>query len=229
MPNEPLTGARYPAASAAPNVPQDIQNAVMDLADNTIPTFVTSTARDAAYQAWVAAGGAMRDGLRCYVSTDAQFQNYEDGSWRMEKYAGAISLPGTPIINTSTSGGIPNNTVTTVTGYAADRSHPAMTYNGNGIWTVNQRGVWVINARFVSDYTTGGTSSVNLTISDAPYVPDSTVWRNTGAPLAGLLRQNLAFVTYMDAGATFQSRIFQTNSNSASVSYTVNMSFQLIG
>jgi hypothetical protein len=68
VPTDPLTASRYPAATNAPNVPQDIQNAVFDLADNTIPFFSSTAARDTAYTNWVAAGGVMRNGLVCYVN-----------------------------------------------------------------------------------------------------------------------------------------------------------------
>lgn len=81
MPTDPLTGSRYPAASAAPNVAQDIQNAVMDLADNTIPSYATAAARDLAYNNWVSAGNAMRNGLFCYV-TGTGLMEYTSGSWR---------------------------------------------------------------------------------------------------------------------------------------------------
>jgi hypothetical protein len=80
VPTDPLTGSRYPASSAAPNVAQDIQNAVLDLSDNTIPNFATTTARDSAYSAWVALGNAMRDGLHCHVQGVGD-QTYLSGSW----------------------------------------------------------------------------------------------------------------------------------------------------
>jgi hypothetical protein len=82
LPTDPLTASRYPAASAAPNVAQDIQNAVMDLSDNTIAgPFATDAARDAAYTAWVAAGGVMRNGLMCYVTAGDQFYKRAAGAW----------------------------------------------------------------------------------------------------------------------------------------------------
>lgn len=82
MPTDPLTTSRYPSASAAPNVNQDIQNAVLDLADNTYAgPFATTTARNTAFTAWVAAGNAMRDGLHCHV-TGVGDQVYLSGAWR---------------------------------------------------------------------------------------------------------------------------------------------------
>lgn len=80
MPNEVLTGARYPASSAAPNVNQDIQNAVADLADNTIPNFTTTTTRNTAYTSWVSAGNTMRNGLICTVADKPYL--YSGGAWR---------------------------------------------------------------------------------------------------------------------------------------------------
>lgn len=80
MPTDPLTGSRYPASSAAPNVNGDIQNAVMDLADNTIPRFTTTAARDTAYANWVTAGGTMANGLVCAVSN--MLYMYDTSAWR---------------------------------------------------------------------------------------------------------------------------------------------------
>jgi hypothetical protein len=81
VPTEPLTGSRYPDSSAAPNVPQDIQNAVFDLADNTIPHFGSTAVRDAAYASWVANGGAMRNSLFCAVGTT--LYQYRSGAWEV--------------------------------------------------------------------------------------------------------------------------------------------------
>jgi len=68
VPTDPLTASRYPSLSSAVNVPQDIQNAVYDLSDNTIPYFTSTTARTSAYSAWVSSGGVMRNGLYCHVN-----------------------------------------------------------------------------------------------------------------------------------------------------------------
>lgn len=79
MPTDPLTGSRYPASSAAPNVAQDIQNAVLDLSDNTVPNYATTGARDSAYAAWVALGNSMRNGLICTVADKPYIYS---GGWR---------------------------------------------------------------------------------------------------------------------------------------------------
>lgn len=82
MPTEPLTGARYPASSAAPNVPQDIQNAVQDLADiGYAGPHASTTARDSAFSAWVALGNTMRNGLHCHV-TGVGDQVYLNSNWQ---------------------------------------------------------------------------------------------------------------------------------------------------
>lgn len=80
MPTDPLTGSRYPASSDSPNIAQYIQNAVYDLADNTIPRFATTAARDSAFAAWVSAGNSMTDGLHCWVSAVGD-QVYLSGAW----------------------------------------------------------------------------------------------------------------------------------------------------
>jgi hypothetical protein len=86
MPTDPLTGSRYPASTAVPNVNQDIQNAVTDLADNTIPNFSTTTTRDNAYTAWVALGNSMRDGLKCVVN-GVPYRRI-NGTWRIDRTRG---------------------------------------------------------------------------------------------------------------------------------------------
>lgn len=80
MATSPLTASRYPQSTASPNVSQDIQNAVTDLEDNTIPYFATSGARDTAFTNWVAAGNSMRDGLYCHVQGTGLMQ-YVGTTW----------------------------------------------------------------------------------------------------------------------------------------------------
>jgi hypothetical protein len=79
VPTDPLTASRYPGLNSSPNIPQDIQNAVWDLADNTIPRFATTTARDAAYAAWIAAGHTLASGMHCTVG--GALQVYRNG-WK---------------------------------------------------------------------------------------------------------------------------------------------------
>jgi hypothetical protein len=81
LPTDPLTGSRYPASSDSPNVAQYIQNAVMDLSDNTIPRFATTTARDSAYAAYVTAGGVMADGMVCWCDSPGNFYDRIGGAW----------------------------------------------------------------------------------------------------------------------------------------------------
>jgi hypothetical protein len=80
VPTDPLTASRYPASSDAPNVNQHIQNAVMDLSDNTIPRFSSTATRDTAYSAWVAAGNTMVAGLFCWV-TGTGLMEYSGTAW----------------------------------------------------------------------------------------------------------------------------------------------------
>jgi hypothetical protein len=59
----PLTGSRYPVSTDAPSIAQYFANLALDLDDNTIPRFTTTTARDTAYSSWVTLGGTMAAGL----------------------------------------------------------------------------------------------------------------------------------------------------------------------
>lgn len=80
MHTDPLTAARYPDSTDAPNIAQYIQNAVNDLSPDTAPYFASTTARDSAFATWVAQGNSMRDGLRCHVQGVGD-QTYLNGSW----------------------------------------------------------------------------------------------------------------------------------------------------
>ena len=80
MHTDPLTGARYPDSSDAPNISQYIQNAVNDLSSKTIPYFGSTASRDTAFSNWTGAGNSMRDGLKCYVQGTGE-QTYMGGSW----------------------------------------------------------------------------------------------------------------------------------------------------
>lgn len=79
MLTEPLTGARYPAQSDGPLGGLQIGYAVTDLADNTIPRYATSGARDAAYNTWTAAGNTMTAGMFCTVA--GRLQRYNGTGW----------------------------------------------------------------------------------------------------------------------------------------------------
>lgn len=92
MPTESLTGARYPAPSVAPNVSQDIQNAVTDLASKTIPRFASASARDTAYSSWVSAGNTMVDGLTCYTQNDDRYWTYRGGWVFFDGLAPAVTV-----------------------------------------------------------------------------------------------------------------------------------------
>jgi len=59
MPTTSINALRYPASSAAPNVPQDIQNLASDVDNKIVPRFSTTTARDSAIPSPVAGQMAM--------------------------------------------------------------------------------------------------------------------------------------------------------------------------
>lgn len=124
MPTDPLTGSRIPASTNVPNVPQDINNAVFDLSDNTIPFFTSTTARNTAYSAWVAAGGVMRNGLYCHVNS-VGLQVYEASTWRTVRQ-GWLSDTINP-----TSGTVTGTTPTTV--HSITVTIPAGLYTGQRI------------------------------------------------------------------------------------------------
>lgn len=103
MPTDPLTGSRYPSSSAAPNVAQDIQNAVIDLADNTVPRFASTAARDTAYSAMVSAGGVMADGMQCTVN-GVPYRRI-NGTWRQDSGPRIIYRSTTPNSTIAAGGG----------------------------------------------------------------------------------------------------------------------------
>lgn len=78
---EPLTGARLPFDSDAPLGGTQISRAITDLASFTNPRFDSSAARDAAYSAFVARGGVMKDGMQCAVGS-VQYAR-AGGTWQV--------------------------------------------------------------------------------------------------------------------------------------------------
>jgi hypothetical protein len=117
VPDEPLTGARYPASSDAPNVPQDIQNAVWDLAGYTKPRFTSTAERDTQFAAFVAGGGVLQAGFECHTS-DAG-----GGTWTYSGSAWVLTRPTVPPRfrgRRAALQSIPNATETTVTWTAED-------------------------------------------------------------------------------------------------------------
>lgn len=127
MPTDPLIGARYPALTAVPNVPQDIANAVLDLTDNTIPHFTTTSLRDTAYASWVAAGNTMRNGLFCSVAGVAMEYDTTYAAWGAPiKYGVEINRTVTTAVgnNTAENQGITSGQI------VLDRGQ---FYNGSGL------------------------------------------------------------------------------------------------
>jgi hypothetical protein len=107
LPSDALTGSRYPSSTDAPNIPQHIQNAVFDLADNTIPRFTSTTARNTAYSTWVTQGGVMTEGLYCHVN-GLGLMVYSGGAWRSER-TGWLND-----VNPTTNGSVTGGTATTI-------------------------------------------------------------------------------------------------------------------
>lgn len=140
MPTDPLTGSRYPASSAAPNVAQDIQNAVMDLADNAIPRFATTAARDAAY---ATAGVVLANGQMCWCDTPGSWYLRSGGVWNPFAYP--------PVLTT----------LTTASGWSTPAGHGQQVYqDASGL--VHLTG-WVQND---SQFIPSGTQTI-LTIPTA--------------------------------------------------------------
>lgn len=65
---EPLTGNTIYQQTDAPLGGQQAGTVVTQFAPLVTPRFSSVSARDAAFQSWVTAGNAMRDGLQCFVS-----------------------------------------------------------------------------------------------------------------------------------------------------------------
>lgn len=76
---EPLTGARIPTDSDGPLGGSQIARAIQDIADETLPRYTTSGARDTAYANWVAAGHTMYQGLHCVVN--GRLNRFNGSSW----------------------------------------------------------------------------------------------------------------------------------------------------
>jgi hypothetical protein len=94
VPNSPLTNTRIPDSTYTTNPPQDIHNAVYDLEVNGCPRFTTTTARDAAYSAWVAAGNTLANGRSCWTD-DSGFWDRIGGAWLLrlaQPTSGILSL-----------------------------------------------------------------------------------------------------------------------------------------
>lgn len=136
MPTDPLTASRYPASTAVPNVNQDIQNAVIDLSDNTNPNFATTTARDNAYTAWVALGNTMWNGMVCSVN-GIPYRRI-GGVWRENRQRGfprtvTIGGGGSIIAGGAAESGVTSGytALTSLTLYEAGQVMVLGTFRGN--------------------------------------------------------------------------------------------------
>lgn len=115
MKTEPLTGARYPESTDQVQPYQHIQNAVFDLSDNVIGgPFATTAARDTAYNAWVAAGNTLHDGMICYVTGFGYYERVNN-AWIAGSPHRARGLVGY-FLNPTDSAQFDTNTLTRIVG-----------------------------------------------------------------------------------------------------------------
>lgn len=94
MPNSPLTNTRIPDSTYTADIADIVHKAIYDLEGNTCPRFTTTTARDAAYSAWVAAGYTLADGRECYTD-DAGFWDHTGGAWVLRTSPPKLRLTAT--------------------------------------------------------------------------------------------------------------------------------------
>lgn len=104
MPTTSSSGLRYPASSAAPNVPVDIQNLATDLDTKVIVQVASTTARNALTK---------YDGLRAYEQSTKRTFRWDATNSRWEQESGPAytwtptlqDLSGNPVTGTITSRG----------------------------------------------------------------------------------------------------------------------------
>lgn len=148
MPTDPLTGTDYPASNYAPNIAQFFQDVVLGLADNTIPRFATTTERDTAYTAHVAAGGVMEDGMVCFVG--GLFYERAGGVW--------TSRPGLKpqgLLHGTTTQSIPNDTYTVVNLNTQVRAVGLTTTTASGRITATLAGIYLVSGAVTFNAATG--------------------------------------------------------------------------
>lgn len=103
MATTPLTGSRYPISSDSANVAQYFANLAIDLDDNCVPRFTTTTARDTAYSSWVTLGGTMADGMQCTVA-GLPYRRI-NGTWRQDNGPRIIFRSTAPSSTIASGGG----------------------------------------------------------------------------------------------------------------------------
>lgn len=74
MPSSPIAGLPYPATSAIPDVPADLESLAAALDIVVVPSFASATARDAAIT-------SPSDGQLCYLADMDYFTAHINGSW----------------------------------------------------------------------------------------------------------------------------------------------------
>ena len=88
MANDPWTGARLGANTDNPqNGGGYFAEAINEIGKWTVPTFATSSARDAALTNWKANGNTAVDGMRCRTANDKQEWVLIGGTWTWPKGA----------------------------------------------------------------------------------------------------------------------------------------------
>lgn len=79
MPTEALQGGPYPAGTAAPNVPSDMQAIVTWAANRSVMRFASSSARSSAF---TAAGVSPVAGMLAWMSDSGWYEKYTGSTWQ---------------------------------------------------------------------------------------------------------------------------------------------------
>lgn len=78
---EPLTGATIYQQTDTASTGQHLGDVVTDLAPYTVPRFATTSARDTAFSAFVAAGGTIANGMTCWCDSPGSYYERQSGAW----------------------------------------------------------------------------------------------------------------------------------------------------
>ena len=107
MPAFTYAGGQYPVAGdSLTGLQADLQALAQSVAPRSVPSFATTTARNSAYAADIAAG---RSGMRCWVVNRAGFSFYDGTQWVWEPQQNLIFKgyqPATVASNTITPGSL---------------------------------------------------------------------------------------------------------------------------
>lgn len=106
MPAEPLNGIRYPLQSDGPLGGLQIGYSVTDMAPLLTGRYPTEAARDTAVNAWVAAGGVLKNGHSCWIDNIGCYTDRFSGTWFRRYPGGPRGLLCKPVkISNNTGGG----------------------------------------------------------------------------------------------------------------------------